>query len=87
MSVMRRCCFFVCWMLPDYRRPNAPHRVPHRNAIRNTWRNVCYVNICPLWCFFSFVSAEISPMVQLRVLCFTSDATLFGSAVDVRARE
>ena len=37
--------------------------------------------------FLSFVSAEISPTVQLRALCFTSDATVLGSAVDARALE
>jgi hypothetical protein len=54
----------------------------------NTWKEVCCANICPRCCFFSFLSAEISPMVQLRAkLCFTSEATLFGGAIDARALE
>jgi hypothetical protein len=38
--------------------------------------------------FFTFSSAEISPIFQFRTkLCFTYDATLVGSAVDARALE
>ncbi len=44
-------------------------------------------NICRRH-FFSFSSSEISPMFQLCAkLCFTSDATHFGSVVDARALE
>jgi hypothetical protein len=33
---------------------------------RNTCKEVCCANICPRCCFFSFLSAEISRMLQLR---------------------
>jgi hypothetical protein len=37
--------------------------------------------------FLSFVSVEISRMVRLREMCFTSDETLFGNTVDVLVLE
>ena len=35
-------------------------------ASGHTCKEVCCANICPRCCFFSFLSAEISRMVQLR---------------------
>jgi hypothetical protein len=35
-------------------------------ASGNTCKEVCCAKICPRCCFFSFLSAEISRMVQLR---------------------
>ena len=58
----KKCRFLVdgCCQTRDYRCPHAPHRAPHRGTSGNTCKDVCCANICPHYCFFSFLSAEIS---------------------------